>query len=100
MTNSTPNLIAWMAEYQKYLDLIEMDAVEEAAALQQDIQEGLEWVGLTWADLEFASSQQAGVRMVGITSVPTGLEKKPFCLPRPPMAILLPCQRDLAVNAP
>ncbi|QNJ29764.1 hypothetical protein SynA1524_02077 [Synechococcus sp. A15-24] len=48
-----------MAEYQKYLDLIEMDAVEEAAALQQDIQEGLEWVGLTWADLEFASSQQA-----------------------------------------
>ena len=48
-----------MAEYQKYLDLIEMDAVEEAAALQQDIQEGLEWVGLTWSDLEFASSQQA-----------------------------------------
>ena len=48
-----------MAEYQKYLDLIEMDAVEEAAALQQDIQDGLEWVGLTWADLEFASSQQA-----------------------------------------
>ena len=43
-----------MAEYQKYLDLIEMDAVEEAAALQNDIQEGLEWVGLTWADLEFA----------------------------------------------
>ena len=48
-----------MAEYQKYLDLIEMDAVEEAAAIQNDIQEGLEWVGLTWADLEFASSQQA-----------------------------------------
>ena len=48
-----------MAEYQKYLDLIEMDAAEEAAALQKDIQEGLEWVGLTWADLEFASSQQA-----------------------------------------
>ena len=48
-----------MAEYQKYLDLIEMDAVEEAAALQNDIQEGLEWVVLTWADLEFASSQQA-----------------------------------------
>ena len=59
MTNSTPNLIAWMAEYQKYLDLIEMDAVEEAAALQNDILEGLEWVGLTWADLEFAISQQA-----------------------------------------
>ena len=59
MTNSTPNLIVWMAEYQNYLDLIEMDAVEEAAALQKDIQEGLEWVGLTWADLEFAISQQA-----------------------------------------
>ena len=39
MTNSTPNLIAWMAEYQKYLDLIDMDAAEEAAALQKDIQE-------------------------------------------------------------
>ena len=59
MTNSTPTLIAWMAEYQKYLDLIEIDAAEEAAALQKDIQEGLEWVGLTWADLEFAISQQA-----------------------------------------
>ena len=59
MTNSTPNLIAWMAEYQKYLDLIEMDAAEEAAALQKDIQEGLEWVGLTWTDLEIAINQQA-----------------------------------------
>ena len=59
MTNSTSNLIVWTAEYQNYLDLIEMDAVEEAAALQNDIQEGLEWVGLTWADLEFAISQQA-----------------------------------------
>jgi hypothetical protein len=59
MTNSTPNLIVWMAEYQKYLDLIETDAVDEAAALQNDIQEGLEWVGLTWTDLEFAISQQA-----------------------------------------
>ena len=59
MTNSTPNLIVWMAEYQKYLELIEMDAVEEAAELQNDIQEGLEWVGLTWTDLEFAISQQA-----------------------------------------
>ena len=59
MTNSTPNLIVWMAEYQKYLDLIETDAVDEAAVLQNDIQEGLEWVGLTWTDLEFAISQQA-----------------------------------------
>ena len=48
-----------MAEYQKYLDLIEMDALVEATALQTHIQEGLQWVGLTWADLEFASSQQA-----------------------------------------
>jgi len=59
MTNSTPNLIVWMAEYQKYLDLIETDAVDEAAALQNDIQEGLEWVGLTWTDLEIAINQQA-----------------------------------------
>jgi len=42
MTNSTPNLIAWMAEYQKYLDLIDMDSVEKAASLQKGIQEGLE----------------------------------------------------------
>ena len=48
-----------MAEYQKYLDLIETDAVDEAAALQNDIQEGLEWVGLTWTDLEIAINQQA-----------------------------------------
>ena len=59
MTNSTPNLIVWTAEYQKYLDLIETDAVDEAAALQSDIQEGLEWVGLTWTDLEIAINQQA-----------------------------------------
>ena len=59
MTNSTPNLIVWTAEYQKYLDLIEMDAVDEAAALQNYIQEGLEWVGLTWTDLEIAINQQA-----------------------------------------
>ena len=59
MTNSTPNLIVWTAEYQKYPDLIEMDAVDEAVALQNDIQEGLEWVGLTWTDLEIAINQQA-----------------------------------------
>lgn len=58
MTNSTPNLIAWMAEHQKYLDLVEAGAVEEAAALKQEIEEGLEWVGLTWADLEFATGQK------------------------------------------
>ena len=23
MTNSTPNLVAWMAEYQKYLDMVD-----------------------------------------------------------------------------
>ena len=58
MTNSTPNLIVWMAEHQKYLDLVEAGAVEEAAALKQEIEEGLEWVGLTWADLEFATGQK------------------------------------------
>mgnify|MGYP007028037289 CR=1 FL=1 len=57
MTNSTPNLVAWMAEYQKYLDLVEGGAVEEAAALKRDIQEGMEWVGLTWAALEFATGK-------------------------------------------
>ena len=32
MTNSTPNLVAWMAEYQKYLDLVDAGAAEDAAA--------------------------------------------------------------------
>ena len=55
MTNSTPSLIAWMAEYQKYLGLVAENSQEEAAALKQEIEEGLEWVGLNWGDLEFAT---------------------------------------------
>ncbi len=44
-----------MAEYQKYLGLVAENAQEEAAALKQEIEEGLEWVGLNWGDLEFAT---------------------------------------------
>ena len=55
MTNSTPNLIAWMAEYRKYLILVADGATDEAALLKQEIEEGLNWVELSWADLEFAN---------------------------------------------
>ena len=56
MTNSTPNLIAWLAEYQQYLILIDQNAHEEAEALKQEIEEGLKWIDLSWDDLEFANS--------------------------------------------
>ena len=57
MTNSTPHLVAWMVEYQKYIDLVEKNDFEAAAELKLEIEEGLQWVELTWADLEFASNQ-------------------------------------------
>ena len=41
MTNSTPNLIAWLAEYRKYLILVADGANDEAALLRQEIEEGL-----------------------------------------------------------
>ncbi len=59
MTNSTPNLVAWMAEYQRYLDLVDAGAAEDAAALRLEIEEGLKWVELSWADLEFAVGQKS-----------------------------------------
>lgn len=59
MTNSTPNLVAWMAEYQRYLSLVDDGAVEDAAALRLEIEEGLKWVELSWADLEFAVGQKS-----------------------------------------
>ena len=55
MTNSIPNLIAWLAEYRKYLILVADGANDEAALLRQEIEEGLDWVELSWADLEFAN---------------------------------------------
>jgi len=55
MTNSTPNLVAWLAEYRKYLILVADGATDEAALLKQEIEEGLHWVDLSWADLEFAN---------------------------------------------
>jgi len=56
MTNSTSNLIAWIAEYRKYQDLVKKGALEDAESLKSEIKEGLKWVDLTWADLEFAAS--------------------------------------------
>ena len=61
MTNSTPSLIAWMAEYHKYLGLLGENANEEAALLKQEIEEGLEWIGLNWEDLEFANEPAGAV---------------------------------------
>lgn len=58
MTNSTPNLVAWMAEYQRYLAMVEDGLTDDAACLKLEIQEGLSWVGLEWADLEFAYGQR------------------------------------------
>ena len=50
MTNSTPNLIAWLAEYRKYLILVADSATDEAALLKQEIEEGLNWVELEFAN--------------------------------------------------
>ena len=55
MTNSTPNLVAWLVEYKKYLLLVADGASDEAALLKQEFEEGLSWIELTWADLEFAN---------------------------------------------
>ena len=56
MTNSTPNIGAWLAEYKRYLSLVADGAHEKAAVLKQEIEEGLNWVELTWDDLEFANN--------------------------------------------
>ena len=55
MTNSTPNLVAWLAEYRKYLILVADGTSDEAALLKLEIEEGLNWVELSWVDLEFAN---------------------------------------------
>ena len=62
MTNSTPNLVAWLAEYRKYSILVADGANDEAALLKQEIEEGLNWVELTWADLEFANDSDQSLR--------------------------------------
>ena len=55
MTNSTLHLVAWLAEYKKYLGLVADGAFDEAEALKEEIEEGLDWIELSWADLEFAN---------------------------------------------
>ena len=62
MTNSTPNLVAWLVEYRKYLILVADGANDEAALLRKEIEEGLNWVELTWADLEFANNSDQSLR--------------------------------------
>ena len=58
MTNSTPSLLVWIAEYQKYLALVDQGSVTDADALKTEIVEGLSWVDLSWEDLEVAFSLQ------------------------------------------
>ena len=62
MTNSTPNLVAWLVECRKYLIFVADCANDEAALLKQEIEEGLNWVELTWADLEFANDSDQSLR--------------------------------------
>ena len=62
MTNSAPNLVAWLVESRKYLILVADGANDEAALLKQEIEEGLNWVELTWADLEFANDSDQPLR--------------------------------------
>ena len=54
MTNSTPSLIAWTAQYREYRKLVEQGLHDEAALLKSEIDEGLPWVERTWDDLEHA----------------------------------------------
>jgi hypothetical protein len=58
MTNSTPSLLVWIAEYQKYLALVDQGSATDADALKTEIVEGLSWVDLSWEDLEVAFSLQ------------------------------------------
>ena len=53
-----------MAEYQKYLGLVAVNAQEEDSALKQEIEEGLEWVGLNWGDFEFATDPDEKIDLV------------------------------------
>ena len=59
MTNSTPSLLVWIAEYQKYRSLVDQGDASEADALKTEIVEGLAWVDLSWEDLEVAFSLKA-----------------------------------------
>ena len=54
MTNSTPSLIAWTAQYREYRKLVEQGLHNEAPLLKTEIDEGLPWVELTWGDLDHA----------------------------------------------
>ena len=56
MTNSTPSLLVWIGEYQKYQSLVDQGDNIEAAALKREIVEGLVWADLSWEDLEVANA--------------------------------------------
>ena len=55
ITNSSPNFVAWLAEYRKYLILVADGTSDEAALLKLEIEEGLNWVELSWVDLRLAN---------------------------------------------
>ena len=54
MTNSTPSLLVWIPEYQKYRSLVAQGNDLEASDLKSVIVDGLAWVDLSWEDLELA----------------------------------------------
>ena len=55
MTNSTPTILLWLSQYQKYLSMIESGQLAEAELLKQEISEALPGAELSWEDLELAA---------------------------------------------
>ena len=55
MTNSTPTLLIWLAQYRKYLDLVQQDLLDQAELVKAEIKEGLPDAELCWEDLERAA---------------------------------------------
>ena len=55
MTNSTPTILLWLSQYQKYLSMVEGGQLTEAELLKQEISEALPDAELSWEDLELAA---------------------------------------------
>ena len=55
MTNSTPTILLWLSQYQKYLSMVEGGQLAEAELLKQEISEALPDAELSWEDLELAA---------------------------------------------
>ena len=55
MTNSTPTILLWLSQYQKYLSMVEHGQLAEAELLKQEISEALPDAELSWEELELAA---------------------------------------------